>query len=499
MRIVAAFLALFIATSCPAATYYVKNGGDDNASGRSHGEAWGSLGKVNSFAFSAGDVVLFHEGHRWVGQLVVDWAGTSSSHAVVGAYHVQSGTAVQGFASQRPVIDGAAQYPSGGMYDAIVMVNGRDRVRIENIAVRNSEGRGVGFKNADFGEVVNVVVDGAYVDGIHFLDSDNGRVQGSLVTHAGLVFPRDGRLHPWAAAITFVNAHNGHVVGNTVAECYGEGINANHGSRATLIERNRLFAVRAVGIYSDGSPGTTIRRNIVVGTSNSEFWRTSDAVGAGIAINNERYHYSGYGGSMSTSVQSRDAKVYGNLVANTSSGVALWGALPGSSHDNLLILNNTLIDNTQQISGIHAPPAPGGKIYNNVLLSLSPGTVDVDMANLTGIVARNNYFSQGDPGGTLSHSGNRYDGIALSRMSNWRALGSLEDVRWQDFASMAGSSTIASGDDEPLGISSASDSFNLDFNEQPYVSPMDMGGIRHGQAQQQPKAPRPPTNVYSSP
>src|SRR5688572_12756593 len=371
MRI-AGFLALCVATNCWAATYYVKNDGSDRASGTSDATAWATLERVNRQTFAPGDKVLFREGDRWQGRLAVDWSGTASAYATVGAYHVENGKTVEGFRDQRPVIEGAGRYPPGGIYDALIIVNTHDYVRIENLEVRNSEGRGIAFRRSNYADVVNVVVDGAYVDGIHFLDSAHGSVSRSLVTHAGLVFPRDGRKHPWAAAITFTDSDSGRVVDTTVAETYGEGINTNGGSKGTLIEGNRLFAVRAVGIYADAAPNTTIRRNLVVGTANREFWRDEDSVGAGIAINNEKYHYKAGGGSLTTDIQSKDVKIEGNLVANTSSGIALWSALPQTSLENLSVTNNTLIDNDRQISGL-STAAPGGLLTNNVLLSLSAG------------------------------------------------------------------------------------------------------------------------------
>jgi hypothetical protein len=441
------FLALLVATTCPAETYYVRSDGKDRAKGTSHAAAWATLERVNWHAFKAGDVVLFHEGDRWQGKLAVDWSGTPSEQAVVGAYYVENGAAVRGIRSRRPIIESARRVSPGGIYDALVMVNTRDRVRIENLEIRNPEGRGIAFNRSHYGEVVNVVVDGTYVDGIHFLRSDHGTVSRSLVTHTNLVFPRDGRRHPWASAITFAQSDFGRVVETTVSESYGEGINANHGSTGTLIENNRLFAVRAVGIYVDAAPNTTIRRNIIVGTTNSAFWRSGNSVGAGIAINNESYHYPSGGGSLSTDVQSKDVKIEGNVVTNTAAGIALWSALPATSHDNLIVTNNTLIDNRRQLSGL-GTPAPGGMLADNVLLSLSSGTADVDSSKLSGLTARNNYFSKGDPGGELSDAGNRYDGVALRETFTWRTIDSADDVDWEYFASIAGTST-ASADDGP--------------------------------------------------
>jgi hypothetical protein len=262
-----------------------------------------------------------------------------------------------------------------------------------------------------------------------------------------------------------------------------------------MIERNRIFAVRAVGIYADAAPNTTIRRNIILGTSNSTYWRSGGLVGPGIAVNNEAYHYAG-NAPLATSVQSVNAKIYGNLVAYAGSGIALWSALPETSHDNLLIMNNTLIDNGKQISGL-ATPAPGGKLVNNVLLSLTSGTADVDVSTLSGLVARSNYFSRGNPGGGLSHSTNRYSGIALGRMTGWRTINSIDDVDWSDFASVSGSTTIGSGDDEPLRLASTVMDCNLDFNSQPFLVPMDMGALRYSLVAY--KVPKAPVGVYAHP
>jgi parallel beta helix pectate lyase-like protein len=433
----AGFLALVVATNCSAATYYVSNDGNDRASGTSGAEAWATLEKVNRQPFEQGDVVLFREGDRWQGKLAVDWSGTASAYATVGAYHVENGSAVKGLRGQRPIIEGAGRYPTG-IYDALVMVNTHDYVRIENVEVRNSEGRGIGFAHSNYSDVVNVVVDGTYFDGVHFLDSDHGSVSRSRVTRSNLVFPRDGKKHDWGAAITFRQSDSGRVVETTVAEAYGEGINANHGSRGTLIENNRVFAARAVGIYADAAPSTTIRRNIVVGTANSAFWRSGDSVGPGIAINDEKYHYKAGGGALSDDVQSKDVKIEDNVVVYTSSGIALWVAAPQASHDHLIVTSNTLIDNNRQISGLGAA-APGGLLADNVLMSISNGTKDVDSAKLSGITARNNYFSKGDPGGELSHAGNRRDGIAL-RKTGWRSIDSIDDVDWEELARIARSS-----------------------------------------------------------
>jgi hypothetical protein len=462
------------ASSAEAATYYVRNGGSDSADGRSHATAWASLSKVNGYSFAAGDRVLLHEGHRWVGELTVDWAGTSSERAVVGAYYLNSNTPVQGYRTARPIIDGEDRLPSG-RYAALVSVRA-NRVRVENLNVVNSEGRGISVSGVNDIEVIGCAVSNTYDGGIHFLKSQGSRAESNYVTRSDVGHIQDGGV--WNASIAVVSSTSMVVRNNTVSEVFGEGINTNHGSQYTLIENNYLFGVRAVGIYSDAAPDTTIRRNVIVGTANSQWWRVGSSVGPGIVLNNERYHYPVGGGTLSMTVQSQRAKIYGNLVAYTSTGIALWSALAESSWDGTLIYNNTLVDNNTQVV-MSVAPKPGGKFLNNILLSLSSGTRDVEGTNLNGMVARNNYFSQGNPSGDYVHAGNRFTGLTIAKMSGWRAVTNRDQVSWRDFVVSGGSSVLGAGDDEPIRTSTTAQNYQLDHNKAEHRQPMDMGGLTY--------------------
>jgi parallel beta-helix repeat protein len=476
-------VGLVCAFSADALTYYVKNGGNDSADGRSDATAWASLSKVNAYSFAAGDRVLFREGHRWVGVLTVDWAGTTTEKAVVGAYYLDGSTAVRGYRSALPIIDGEDRLPTSGHYNPLVVVTA-PRVRVENLRVQNSEGRGIGIVQVDEAEVVGCSVSNMYNSGIHFYKSKGSRAETNFVTVAGIGNRDDGA--PWGASIDIASSTSTVVRGNTVAEVWGEGINAHSGSQYTLIENNRVFGVRAVGIYSDAAPDTTIRRNIVFGTSNSAWWRTATAVGAGIALNNERYHFPVGGGSQSVSVQTQRTKVYGNLVAYTSSGIAMWGHLEESSFNDVLIYNNTLVDNNVQVT-MNVKPKPGGRFSNNILLSISSGTRDVEGTSLNGMIAKNNYFSQGDPGGDYVNAGNRFTGLRLAKMSGWRAVNSRDQINWKDFIVASGSPVIGAGDDEPWRTSTTAQDYRLDHNAAEFKLPMDMGGLTFAT----PTTPRP--------
>jgi hypothetical protein len=461
------------ASAAEAATYYVRSGGSDSADGRSHATAWASLSRVNRHSFAAGDSVLFHEGHRWVGQLTVDWPGTNSTRAVVGAYYLDGSNETRGYRTSRPTIDGEDRLPSGE-FEPLIHVRA-DRVRVENLRVQNSEGRGIGTTNVDQIEVIGCSLSNMYKGGIHFLRSEGSRAEGNFVTVAGIGGREDDV--PWGASIEIVASTSVVIRNNTVSEVWGEGINAHSGSQYTLIENNRVFAARSAAIYSDGAPDTTIRRNIVFGTANSEWWRGGNSVGGGIILNNEAYHYPAGGGSQSVSVQSKRAKIYGNLIAYTNQGIGVWGNnVQESSFDGLLIYNNTLVDNNTQVA-MGTKPKPGAKFVNNILLSLSSGTRDVEGTNLGGMTAKNNYFSQGDPGGGYTHAGNRFAGLTIAKMSGWRAVTNVDQISWRDFVVASGSDTIGAGDDEPLNTATSAQDYRLDYNEAEHQRPMDMGGL----------------------
>ncbi len=480
-------LALSLSGASRAATYYVRHGGDDSADGLSPATAWATLTKVSSHSFSAGDSVLLHEGDTWTGQtLEVDWSGKSSKEAVVGAYYMNGSQPEIGYRTARPTLDGQKKVPSS-QYAAMVTVKG-DWIRVQDLAIANSEGRGILFDGVSSGQAVDLLISAAFDGSIKFMDSRNGLAAGNTITGSDRVFPETGRV--WSAAISAGRSTGTIIRGNNILGDYGEGINVFENSSDSLIERNYLYGVRAVSIYADAAPSTTIRYNMVVGTTDRQFWRSADSVGAGIALNNESYHYQGHGGTLSSGVQSTHAKIYGNLVAYTSSGIGIFGQLENSRFDGTLIYNNTLVDNDVQFALLTANvPLPNSQFINNILLSLSPGTKDVNVSSLNGMVAKNNYFSQGDPGGDFSSAGNRYDGIELVKMTGWRSVKDSKALSWRDFQVKPGASTIGAGDDTPRTKATKADTYNVDYNGKAFGEPLDMGGLRFDSLHHVPGSP----------
>jgi len=69
-----------------ATDYYVKNGGNDAASGLDDDNAWETIAKVNSISFSPDDNIYFKKGDSFVGTLTPLTSGTSGHYITFGAY-----------------------------------------------------------------------------------------------------------------------------------------------------------------------------------------------------------------------------------------------------------------------------------------------------------------------------------------------------------------------------------------------------------------------------
>ncbi|MBW2106756.1 MAG: right-handed parallel beta-helix repeat-containing protein [Deltaproteobacteria bacterium] len=79
-------IIVLLAMSLYATEYYVKNGGNDAASGLDDDNAWETIAKVNGESFSGDDIIYFKRGDTWREQLTVPDSGTSGHPITFGAY-----------------------------------------------------------------------------------------------------------------------------------------------------------------------------------------------------------------------------------------------------------------------------------------------------------------------------------------------------------------------------------------------------------------------------
>ena len=121
-------------------TKFVSNDGDDDYSGRMPDSAWQTIGKVNSYSFSAGDTISFNRGDTWEEELEIPSSGSSGNHIIVNAY----GTGAKPIIT---AIDDLAGWNSSGNWTNI----GSNRY---TFSIGNSPGR-MWFDGTEYGFAAN--------------------------------------------------------------------------------------------------------------------------------------------------------------------------------------------------------------------------------------------------------------------------------------------------------------------------------------------------------
>jgi parallel beta-helix repeat protein len=93
------FFALFVCLliqESHATTYYISNSGSTGNRGNSPASPW-PFSKVNSFAFSPGDHILFHRGETFYGEIKVTKIGTAGNPITYSAYGTGAKPIITGF------------------------------------------------------------------------------------------------------------------------------------------------------------------------------------------------------------------------------------------------------------------------------------------------------------------------------------------------------------------------------------------------------------------
>ena len=486
-------LLAFFGHSLPAyaTDFYVAKNGDDSNSGRSPDQAFLSISRAAK-ALGSGDSLYLRAGDQWTpgGTLNVNVSGSSTNPVVIGAFQVDAtGQVSHRVTDRRPVLDGQTNVPSRGTWSGLITVRGTN-VRVQDIEVRNSGGVGVVFQDTSNGVADNVKTDWTYFNGILANRSDAITVIGADISGFGRGGHEFGESY-YPSGVSVASGHGFVVTDSYIHEGWGEGISGFRGSSDIIIENNVVYAVRNVGIYLDAARDAEIEGNLILGTTDSQYYRSANFVGAGIALSNELYQYQGHGGGLSTDFITENVSIFNNLVAGTSAGIAFWGELPDVAFKNIHVLHNTFVDNRAQFRS-YGFPFTNVDVANNIFLSLSGDAEDVspgDFESAGNVEFSTNYWSQGRPPWSMRSSNDIYDGLTLTRSSGWRDISDASQVTWQDFQPASGSVTIGAGDTTYLS------QVPMDFNGTPHSTAPDIGALSKNSPTQIARRPRSPTAV----
>lgn len=420
-------LLFFCVSNLYAATYYVKSDGNDQLDGLSDATAWKTISKVSSYAFKAGDDVYFYCGDEWKGKSFgIDWGGTTTNYAIIGSYYMSNGNERYGVSGNKPIINGnhtapVATHPDNKDYLGLIQVSNQKFVRIENLNVINSEGAGIRVVKSQYVNINNNETKNTYRAGIIFSDCPdaNSDVANNIVETAGMVWPEysreNGRL--WPAGLVGIDSSHLTIRNNEVFNCYGEGIGSytldpRLPARNNVIEENTVYNNRAVQIYIANSSHNIVRRNLVYGTIDQEFFRAGNFNGPGLYVGDEGPNY-----------LSSNNEFYGNMVAYCSSGIVIGVGRTDAVFKNSVIYNNTVIDCNQLVT-IYGSGFSNSFIRNNIFgfINLKGTSKPYDGPTTTsGLIWERNLWPEYVTGSRAS-STNIYGVPQLNRMAGWDNL-----------------------------------------------------------------------------
>jgi hypothetical protein len=261
------FSGLLSGTFAYATTYYVDaTAGNDSYNGTSEATAWKTLGKVNGFAFAAGDIIRFKKGQSWSGRLFISRAGTSTNVITFTSY----GT------GNKPLINAGGRTP-----DAIFVANSASHIVVDGFAVTNFDSSNI-FDGAEArrnGIHVGLWADPpATMTNIKILNNEVYYSEGCS-NHPTIGSPRGTTLNPpsnnqYQNAGIYVDPHNINgltIQGNYIHDCTSMGILCAIYTKGSniVIRSNSVYNVGSDGIVVWNTPDLLVELNAVIKAGNN--------------------------------------------------------------------------------------------------------------------------------------------------------------------------------------------------------------------------------------
>jgi hypothetical protein len=250
-----------------AVTYFVKNGGNDSASGKSNAQAWATVAKVNRFAFADGDTICFARDSVFNDETLRDIA---ANHITIRDYGLGA----------KPVLDGNAHQP-------VRIYPNRE---ISNLAIINIDIRGQAWAQTKGSNLYIRNVSGLLLDGIEGHNRPQPRVHGktaiTVSSCRGTIIIRNCALTHWGEnlltgkspdfmGIVIRDMHDGsyEITHNTVGRIQADAIHVYNTTASGTIHHNTL--------YNAGEDGIDFKSSQHGEFSYNQFYRTSDFTGEG--------------------------------------------------------------------------------------------------------------------------------------------------------------------------------------------------------------------------
>ena len=394
--------ALLGASALQADTYYV----DDNGSDSNPGTLAAPFGTLDHAIdqLTAGDTLYVREG-TYPAILIWDKNGDEENGWIV----------IEGYeGDDKPVID------ANGADVSAVVINESSYIYFGGFEVREGGRSGIFMWDAHDIHVGWNNVHGNQKFGIHagtdtYNLTYNIRIEGNEVWD-NVRHNVGEAASPWMQALSAYNAHHVEILGNTVYENYGEGIDYILSDYGT-IKGNISVDNYGVNLYLDNATNTVVDGNFILtgwASDPTEFYRTgSNNVphpAVGIAAANEYYYRQN---------RLNNLTIINNIVVRCNVGFIYWDSQASGGLDNTLIANNTFVKSEDILFVIEGSSGHSGtSVKNNIFYSES-GVNQSWAPATTGITYEKNNWYGGNSSTHKSGTGDVMSDPQLADVDGW--------------------------------------------------------------------------------
>ena len=327
---------------------------------------------------------------------------------------------IQGYGSDVPIIDGTGITGNG----LVEIGGGSSYINFDQFEVRNATAGGIFIYNANNIKIRWNNVHGSYSNGISAVSASSSprgtthsiRIEGNRVWD-NVRQNVTGTATSWQQGLSAFRANNVQIIGNSVYENYGEGVDYIMSSNG-LISDNRIRDNFSVNLYLDNATDTVVERNFIHSYGYTQFYRNGNPAG-GIGMANEYYY--------ENSVQSQNPlnhlKIVNNIILRASNGITYGNyEYDGGLHDTL-IANNTVygskyynlyIQNGRNGSNVHDTT----RVENNIFVQ-DLSTKNYASAPTVGITYAYNAWYGGNSSSRINGGGDVNADPLFAQLGGW--------------------------------------------------------------------------------
>jgi len=345
-----------------SATYYVKNGGNNSADGLSDGNAWATIGQVNSVNFANGDIVSYNKGDTFDDANLTFAAITNPTTKTITITSYGTG-ALPWIGGDKKTI-----YINNNNQDGLSLV-------IENIKIDSQEGSG--YPKIYLVDVKNVTIDGVTGDGsVNWVSNHMSAI---LMDRPGVVEVKNCTLSNWGG---------GSELWDTPAIPTGTGldrwgIGSTGASGSISIHDNDIQNIESDGVVIQDGINVTVYDNYIWNCGensadikgcdtaevyNNTMGRDATFVGCGGSSTGETLQGVMRVGDYANTTASTDIIIRDNAIGPTDMSNLQIGRNVATINDGVSIYNNYCYQALRQIQlsdGVN-----NLKVYNNIFSGL---------------------------------------------------------------------------------------------------------------------------------